>query len=128
MSDELTNLQANQVKALEALAAGGSVDEAAAAAGVTVRTVYRWRTSPDFAGALRAANAEGLRELARLVAASSREAVEYLRAVIADVKAPHGVRIRAAGQLLSVYPRLYELVSLQEQLDDIERRLEAANL
>lgn len=127
MSD-ITSLPANQVKALEALVTGCTTAEAAAVAGVTPRTVYRWRTSPDFAGALRAANTEGLHDLAHLVAVSSREAMEYLRAVVADKGIPHNTRIRAAGLITSAQPRLYEMVNLADQLEDIEHRLEAANL
>jgi len=124
----IPDLRANQRRAIEALAAGASVPEAAAAADVSTTTIYRWQRELVFSQALRLADADNLRELARQLTSAADDALRLLVTVVNDKEAAPSVRVRAAAEILSQRARFYDVVNMQEQLADVERRLEAANL
>jgi hypothetical protein len=90
-----------ELRAFEVLAAGGTVAEAAARAGVHRNTVARWtREGAPLAAALAELRRERLAAArARLVAAAGG-AVEVLAELAADPCAPPAVRVRAACALL----------------------------
>jgi len=90
-----------ELRAFEVLAEGGTVAEAAAAAGVHRNTAARWAAPGGRVGRelllLRAEQAAGAR--ARLVALSGL-AVEVLAEVMADPEASAAARVRAAVAVL----------------------------
>jgi hypothetical protein len=120
----ITDLSTSQRKAVEALAAGHSVPVAAELAGVDARTVYRWKLKPGFSDALRATDAENLRTLARRLTRASDAAFGLLLRVIADEQASYAVRVRAAVAVLEQRAKFYELVNIQDDLDDLDARLQ----
>lgn len=90
-----------QAQVAELLAAGVSLTDAAAQCGVARQTVYLWRqSSPAFVLAVeqaRRAYVEILRDDLRTL---SRLALDNLRQILSDDKAPAGVRLRAALAVL----------------------------
>jgi len=124
----IPDLRTNQRRAIEALAAGATMPEAAAAANVSETTIYRWRREAVFAAALRAADGDNLRELARQLTSASNDALTLLQSVVNDQGAAVSVRVRAAAEILSQRARFYDVVTMQEQLDDVEARLQEAGL
>jgi len=115
-------LTPRQRACIGALAGGATINEAATVAGVTRRTVLRWRSLPLFTAELQAADVEAMSELARYLNAGAREAADVLRTVMNDVKVPAGVRVRAAAEYLAHRERFYELLTLTERLAAVEAR------
>lgn len=105
-------------RALDALLATGDQQQAAAAAGVTDRTIRRWLVEPAFVAALQEAQGALLDATTNDLVRASGGAVGLLRRTVENVDAPLALRIRAAGILLDSTLRWREL-------RDIERRLAA---
>jgi hypothetical protein len=95
-----------QTLALAALLSSRTVVEAATAAGVNERTIRRWLATEAFSTAYRAAARTVAREATTAVLAAQSEAVEVVRAALADPNPT--VRLRAAGQLLDLGVRFAE--------------------
>lgn len=114
-------LRPRQVAAIAALLAHGKIPDAAAAAGVSTKTVYAWLKTPDFSAALRAAEADALRGLSRRLAGLGEAAADALRDALDD-KQPIGVRLRAADLVTQRGPALAELTDLVARLEALEAR------
>jgi len=122
MSERVGLTQAQEA-AIGALAAGKSLAGAATVAGVTPRTVYRWRTQDDtFISALRSARdaafASTLDELRRV----SGVAVSTCEALMKARNRPE-VRLRAAATIMPLALKANEAVCVEERLRAIEERL-----
>lgn len=116
----MTDLTSNQRRAIEALAAGESINETARKANVSPRTIYRWRSDPTFAAALRTADADHLAETARKLTAATDRAVEVLLGVLDDTKAAAGVKLRAVELVLTHRAKFYELLTISDRLEALE--------
>ena len=68
MGEKVTTITPRQSLAILALLTSGKVPDAAAAAGVSSKTVYAWLKQPAFQAALGAAAAAALTGLARRIA------------------------------------------------------------
>lgn len=121
------NLTPKQRKAITALVAGRNFDEAAKAGGVSVRTLHRWRATPEFAAELRAADSEQLLTVARVLNGASQDAVTVLLSVMNDKDAKPDLRLRAAGEILKHRASFFELTTLEARLTDLEGRLKELN-
>lgn len=122
MSENVT-LRPKQRKAIAALAGGADYRRAAAEAGVSVRTLKRWRADPLFMAELRDTDSEQLASTARLLNAASRNAVAVLITVLNDEKAPIGLRMRAASDLLKHRASFFELLTLEQRVTALEAQL-----
>ena len=111
-------LKPAQLRAVAALLVERDVRAAAKAAGVSERALWRWMDLPDFQRELKQAEARAVDAAVRRLADLTGEAVDTLRAVMADTEAPAGSRVTAANAALS---RLMDL----KQLNDLEGRLAA---
>ena len=106
---------------LNALAAGRSVKEAAEAAGLSERTVYRRIASPAFQGRLQALRDELITvALGELVGGAS-EAVATLKRLLQA--RDERVQLGAARTLLEQVLRLREALSLEQRLAALERQV-----
>lgn len=114
-------LTGKQRMAVEALARGASIKAAATAAGVHDRTIYKWRQKPEFIAALRAVDAENLKELARQLTAASLDAIGVLASVMNNKATDPSTRVRAASEILRHRAAFYELANLTERVDALER-------
>lgn len=125
MSDSVTRdlLNHAQQRAVDALLAGGDVAAAAAAAGVTDRTIQRWRKEPAFLAALQMAQDAALDRTAGALVAASGAAVALLRRVVEDDAAQMSHRLRAAGTLLDATLRWHELRSISQRLAQLEQQV-----
>lgn len=107
-----------------ALASGQTVQDAAAAAGVSESTAFRRLRDPDFARRVSLAQGElAARGLGRL-AEGMACAADTLRALLGD-STPPAVRLGAARALLELSMRLRESVDLEQRLAALESRLKA---
>ncbi len=115
-------LSERQHVAIRALVAGRSIAQAAGSAGVTPRTLLRWRGEPAFSDALRvardAAFADALDELRRVAGDSVRTCERLLK----PANKPE-VRLGAAKALLGLALRVHEAVTIEERLRVLEARL-----
>jgi Homeodomain-like domain len=109
--------------AVLALARGLSKADAAAAAGVGERTVYRWLDDDAF-------RAQVTRERGRLIeravgrlADQAAAAADVLGELAANVDTPPAVRVSAARALLEQAARLRDSLEIEERLAAVEARL-----
>jgi hypothetical protein len=117
-------LSARQEKALLALLTHPTVEQAAHAASVGLRTLWTWLKDPAFAEAYRAARREAVsRALARLQQGVSN-AVSTLQAITADETAPTPARVSAAKIILELAVKSVELEDLEARLSTLERALQ----
>ena len=111
-------LTTDRLKAIDVIVAGGDDTAAAVAAGVTSRTIRRWKGEPAFADAIIRAQDELLEKTSIELTRSAQFAVALLRQFLADVAMKPQIRLRAAEILLNSTLRWREL-------KDVERRLAA---
>ena len=123
MGEKVTeiSLRPRQTAAIAALLNTGKVTDAAAAGGVTTKTIYAWLREPDFSAALRAAEADALRGLSRRLAGLGEAAADALRDAL-DEEQPIGIRLRAADLVTQRGPALAELTDLITRLEALEAR------
>lgn len=106
---------------LGALPAGASVEDAAAAAGVSVRTGYRRLADPEFSRRLSVARDELLTAALGELVGCTTEAVATLRALLT---APDDrVRLAAAKCMFEQLLRLRETLALSQRLAALERAI-----
>ena len=119
-------LTRRQDAAILALLTHPSIPEAAKAAQVSPKTLWRWMQREDFQAAYQRARREVVRRgLANLQEAVT-EAVQTLRDVMADPKAPASARVSAARTVLESALRAVEIEDLQKRLAEIEEKVERA--
>lgn len=120
---ETRRLTPKQRRALDALLSGATVGHASGAAGVTTRTLARWRLQPDFSHELRRRTTQAVGDATRRLAGSLDVAVDVLRLVMLDATEPAAVRVRAAKVALDTGLRLMELTEVLERLETLERKV-----
>jgi phenylpyruvate tautomerase PptA (4-oxalocrotonate tautomerase family) len=111
-----------QQRALEALLAGATVAEAAAAAGVARKTVYSWIQSPAFRAELDAAQRAAIEAITRRIVRLAEAATEALRVALEE--APPATRVRAADVLLRRLLEFREFTALEERVAALEAAVE----
>lgn len=112
--------------AAETFAVTGDASAAAEAAGVTARTLRRWRQLPEFGAAVDDALSQVFARTRRDVLMNSTTAVDVLRQTMTDATAPHAVRVRAALGTLGLSRDLHD-DDVARRLDALEERLGHAN-
>lgn len=110
-----------KLAAVLALASGADHTDAARAAGVTPRTLRRWRADPEFLAAITDATAGTITAAREALARSATSAVTVLLAIARDTTQPAAARVTAARTLLGLALEQ----DLAARLDGIERALEA---
>jgi len=110
-------------RALTALMAAPSIEEAAAACGLGVRTIKRYLTDPAFRADLAALEAAAMAQTARLAADATTRAMVGLDAIAADASTPAGVRVSAWRVILDATLRLREAVVLEARVAVLEEAI-----
>ena len=101
------------------LAAGKTVRDAAAAAGVSEKTAHRRAGDPEFRKQVSGVRAGLIGSTAGILADGMAEAAGTLRALLAD--SDPNVRHRAAVKLIELGFRASELVDLEARVSGLER-------
>ena len=96
-----------------ALAAGDSIAEAAAKAGMGERTAYRWLADPALRQRIQTLRGDMVGRALGRMAAGMTEAADVLRAL----------RLGAARSLLDLGVKLREAVELEKRMQALEERL-----
>jgi hypothetical protein len=114
-------LTGRQRKAIAGLLSSRNVQEAAIAAHVGERTLYRWLTFTDFRAALLDAEGQAIDAAARRLIAMQEQAIDTLARVLKDDQAGRAVQLRAAQAVLDYLLKLRELRNIEQRLIELER-------
>ncbi len=114
-------LSSKQRKAVEALLSTGEVTSAAQQLGINRATLYRWLGEPAFVEAVRAAEAQALDDLSRMLVRLGRTAAGTLAKAMSDAATPMTVKVRAADATLGRLLQLRELATLEARVAELER-------
>lgn len=120
-------LSSQQTAALWALAKGSTRAQAAVAAGVNERTVYKWLCEEAFSQSLRDAQKATWNGVLAALTAEALEAVHFLGNVVRGKAANYrlGIRVKAASVLLNAAGRITASIQLVEQREILDRIEEA---
>jgi transposase-like protein len=112
--------------AVLALLSSRNVEEAARAAGVTARTLYRWQKEPEFDAAYREARRAAVSQAnARLQQASGAAATTILKLMV-DSTVPASVRIRASECVLNHANKTIEIEDIEVRVAALEEAAKKA--
>ena len=110
-----------QEQAITALLTQRNVDEAAKAADIAPKTLWRWLRLPEFQEAYRKARRQAFAQsIARLQQASSAAATTLLK-IMLDQNAPPSTRVRAAECVINQGSRAMEIEDLEVRIAVLER-------
>src|SRR5580658_4988069 len=101
MSAITKKLSPKQEAAVLALVSSRSLEEAARAAGVTLRTFYRWQKEPEFDAACREATRAAYKQSIARMHQMASAAVTTLGKVMVDNDTPAATKVRAADSILN---------------------------
>ena len=114
-------------RAIEVLVAGGTIEDAAEAAGRAPRTIRRWLTDDEFAGELERARRQVIDRITNRLAGAALEAVEVLIEIIAAPAStsvrPAYVRLGAAKAALDLLPRYSVDGQILRRIERLEAEL-----
>jgi transposase-like protein len=111
--------------AILALLSARSVEDAAHAADIPPRTLYRWLKQPEFANAYRKARHETFAQSTARICQMASAAVTTLGKIMVDSALPAASRVRAADSILSHAVRAMEIEDIDARLAELERRTHA---
>lgn len=120
MSTDGTELTPKQRLAVAALLTEPSNQAAAAACGVSARTLWRWQQQPAFVDALRAAERGAIDQASRRLATAAGTAITVLTDVLNSPTAAPGIKVRAAECVLMAVLKIRELASLEQRVAVLE--------
>jgi transposase ISL3 family protein len=109
MAGSNSKLSRKQEQAIVALLTHRSVEEAARATGIGVRTLHRWMKDPEFDAAYRAAKQAAYGQSIARVQYLSSAAVLTLGKVMLDPATPPATKVRAADSILAHASKAVEL-------------------
>lgn len=110
---------AQQEVAIEALARGTSYEQAGGLAGVTGKTVQRWKRDPAFSRRLADRRGDRLSEVTGLLLDATTDAVAVIRRECLEAEKSSD-RLRAAGLLLTMASRLSDRLDVEARLSEVE--------
>jgi len=126
MTANVRDLKPKQQEAIVALMSHQSVEDAARAVNMPVRTLHRWLKEPAFDAAyLRArrdAYKQGIARLQKNVGA----AISILFKVMADVATPAAVKVRAVECVLSHSSKAIEIEDIEARVAALESAAQEA--
>jgi hypothetical protein len=105
-----------------ALACGTPVEQAAAKAGLSVRSVYRRLKESGFKQRIQVVKAETMERAGSMLTAASMQAVKTLL-TLQEGSVPHAVRLGAARAILDASIRYREITELQERVAALEEQI-----
>lgn len=109
-------------KLIAALLNHGTIKQAAAAAGVSERTMYDRMNSGDFKELYKAAKADLIRAAVFSLNGKLQEAIDTIAGIMADESTNAAIRLQAAQTILNTAGKFAERLQADEK--DIERQIE----
>jgi len=120
-------IKPKQRKAIQAIIAGSNRSQAAHAAGIADRTIYKWLALPEFNKALRAAENEAMSSAQAALIGRIEENLQILDEIKKDKENAPGARIRAVQLELESMIAWRNQTITEERLTEIENRLKELN-
>lgn len=109
--------------AVTALITNPTIKGAASECGIAEKTLHAWLKEEDFAARVREAQQELTRQATGRIMLSIGRSVEVLEDIMQDAEANASPRVAAARTLLDYAFKVYELQTVQQRLDELERRM-----
>ena len=125
---EVKKITPKQRQVIELLAVGESRRNAAATAGISERTLYRWLKKDEFRQERRDYEAQLLEELQGALIARIEENLNILDGIKRNQKASDGARIRAIQLQLETMLTWRNQTITEERITAIENKIEELNL
>jgi len=126
IANAMSQLSSKQQKAAEALAGGEEVEAAAALAGVSPSTVYRWKRTDAFQDGVKALGDAAAHDFVVKLQGVLMLAYGALYAVLEDNETPPAVKLRAFDLASANALKWREAMDVQQRLEELEERLENA--
>src|SRR5260370_41932667 len=120
------NLKPKQEEAILALLTTTNVEQAARAAKVGPRTLYRWQQEPEFDKAFRKARRDAFGQGTARLQQASGAAVSSILKIMVDPHAPASTKLRAAGLRLTHGAKAIEIEDVEARVSELERAAEEA--
>ena len=109
-----------QTKAIPILLQASSIQEAATAAGISERTLYRWLHDPAFQAELQQAQDRIVNTAIRRMSAGINDAVDCLLQIINDPTVKASSRVNASRILLGEFRHLRAFADLSQRVTALE--------
>ena len=120
----MDNLQPKHYRALAILATGGTIENAAKACGVSVPSIKKWKSHPNFKNALRDCTVKVFEtKIAKLVLEAD-ESIQKLTEIIRSDDTNDKTKVCAISLLLNVASKSREF-ALTERIEKVEKLLES---
>ena len=110
-----------QEKAITALLTSHTIAQAAKAAGVSERTLFRWLQEEAFQGEYRRARWLAAGQAIAMLQKISSEAARALQDVFNDSEAPASARVSAARAVIELSLKSIEIENLELRITKLER-------
>jgi len=117
------NYSLKREKALTALMTNPTIKGAAEECGIAEKTLHAWLKEEDFASKVKAAQEEVTRQAIGRILLSIGRSIETLEDIMQDATNNASPRVAAARTLLDYGFKVYELQTVQQRLEALERRL-----
>ena len=121
-----SDLTPKQEKAIQALLAHPTMDEAAQAAGVGRTTIFRWLQQKEFQTAYRNARRESVKHAIARLQNRTSEAVEVLAEVMNDQTNNPSARVGAAKAIIEYSIKAVEIEDLAQRVEELEGLINAS--
>jgi hypothetical protein len=120
---EYADLEPGQERAIIALLSEPTLKAAAASAGISETTLWRWLREPNFKIAYQRARQEALGRATTRLTALVEVAVEALGEIVADRTVSPNVRVSAASRIVEYALKAAEIEEVQARLEKLEAAL-----
>ena len=117
------SLNTKQRRAIAALIEARTIQDAAQAAGVGERTLYRWLEDPIFARELNKAEGNLIKSAVAALVGDMLQNFDVIKMIRDNTQAADGVRLRAASILDSSLLRWKEMDDLEERIARLEEAI-----
>ncbi len=119
-NDTLTQ---KQRRAIACLLSTRTIEDAAAQAKTSRRTLFRWLAEPAFRAALVEAEGDAIDQATRRLIGLQDTAIDTFDAILCEALTPKnaGAHLRAAQAILDYLLRLRELRNVEERLGELEK-------
>ena len=118
------NLRPKQEEAILALLTTTNVEQAARAAKIGPRTLYRWQQEPAFDKAYRKARRDAFGQGTARLQQASGAAVSSILKIMVDQHAAASTRLRAAELVLTHGAKAIEIEDVEARVSELERAAE----
>jgi len=116
-------LAGKKLKAIEALIACDTIDEACTVSGVTRSTMYRYLKEPLFEKELKRAKRQLINRAVLRLQQSCRDAAIALAEICRDKEAPPSARVAAAREILASSLKAIEIEELEVRIEQLEQKI-----